>query len=93
LWQRAEEVRISDVLRECAGRILPGSAQSVHETKFMPLTVFDTKGVPAIRRERIEAAVEAGGKHVVEPYEACIATDQRARCEWSLRDRSDSSER
>jgi hypothetical protein len=26
----------------------------------MPLTVFDTKGISANRRERIEAAVEAG---------------------------------
>ena len=25
----------------------------------MPLTVFDCKGIPATRRERIEAAVEA----------------------------------
>ncbi len=41
----------------------------------MPLTVFDTKGIPALRRERIEAAVEAGGKHVTEPHEAWIAAD------------------
>ena len=41
----------------------------------MPLTVFDTKGVPATRRERIEAAVEAGGKHVAAPHEAWIAAD------------------
>jgi len=31
----------------------------------VPLTVFDTKGIPAARRERIEAAVVAGGKHRV----------------------------
>jgi hypothetical protein len=31
----------------------------------MSLTIFDCKGIPATRRERIEAAVEAGGKHVV----------------------------
>ena len=30
----------------------------------MPLTVFDIKGVPGHRRERIEAAVIAGGRHV-----------------------------
>jgi hypothetical protein len=36
----------------------------------MPLTVFDTKGVPATRRERIEAAVEAGGKHIGAPHPA-----------------------
>ena len=41
----------------------------------MPLTVFDTKGITATRRERIEAAVEAGGRHVGAPYEAWIAAD------------------
>jgi len=41
----------------------------------MPLTVFDCKGISAIRRERIEAAVEAGGKHVAEPHEGWIAAD------------------
>jgi len=41
----------------------------------MPLTVFDSKGIPAHRRERIEAAVTAGGKHVREPYEGWIVTD------------------
>jgi hypothetical protein len=41
----------------------------------MPVTVFDTKGVPGHRRERIETAVVAGGKHVSAPHEAWIATD------------------
>ena len=41
----------------------------------MPLTVFDCKGIPATRRERIQAAVEAGGRHVKEPYEGWIAAD------------------
>lgn len=41
----------------------------------MPLTVFDCKGIPATRRERIEAAVEAGGKQAAGPYEGWIATD------------------
>jgi hypothetical protein len=41
----------------------------------MPLTVFDTKGVPATRRQRIEAAVVAGGKHITAPYEAWIASE------------------
>ena len=41
----------------------------------MPLTVFDTKGIPATRRERIVTAVEAGGKHIKNPYEAWITTD------------------
>jgi hypothetical protein len=30
----------------------------------MPLTVFNAEGVPANRRETIESAVEAGGKHL-----------------------------
>ena len=41
----------------------------------MPLTVFDIKGLPGHRRERIEAAVVAGGRHVAGPYEAWIAAD------------------
>jgi hypothetical protein len=41
----------------------------------MPLTVFDCTGISAIRRERIEAAVEAAGKHVAQPYEGWIAAD------------------
>ena len=41
----------------------------------MPITVFDVKGVPGHRRERIEAAVVAGGEHVSESYEAWIAAD------------------
>jgi hypothetical protein len=41
----------------------------------MPLTVFETKGIPGARRERIEAAVEAGGKHLSGPYEAWITSD------------------
>jgi hypothetical protein len=41
----------------------------------MPLTVFQTKGIPGNRRERIEAAVIAGGKHVTGPHEAWIAAD------------------
>ncbi len=41
----------------------------------MPLTVFDIKGISSLRRERIEAAVEAGGKHVSAAYEAWIAAD------------------
>ena len=41
----------------------------------MPLTVFDVKGVPGARRERIETAVVAGAKHLQAPYEGWIATD------------------
>jgi hypothetical protein len=41
----------------------------------MPLTVFDCKGIPATRRERIETAVEAGGRHVKEQFEGWIAAD------------------
>ncbi len=41
----------------------------------MPITVFDVKGIPATRRERIETAVVAGGAHTAVPYEAWIASD------------------
>ena len=41
----------------------------------MPLMVFDIKGVPGDRRERIEAAVVAGGRHARGPHEAWIAAD------------------
>jgi hypothetical protein len=41
----------------------------------MPLTVFDIKGIPGSRRERIEAAVVAGGRHASGPHEAWIAAD------------------
>jgi hypothetical protein len=41
----------------------------------MLLTVFDCKGIPALRRERIEAAVVAGGRHLSDLYEGWIATD------------------
>jgi hypothetical protein len=41
----------------------------------MALTVFDIKGVPGTRRERIEAAVVAGGRHTTAPHEAWIAAD------------------
>jgi len=41
----------------------------------MPLTIFDVKGVPGTRRERIETAVVAGAKHLKEPYEGWITVD------------------
>jgi hypothetical protein len=41
----------------------------------MPLTVFAIKGVSSNRRERIEAAVVAGGRHASGPHEAWIAAD------------------
>jgi hypothetical protein len=41
----------------------------------MPLTIFDTKGIPALRREQIERAVEFGGKGAAGSYEAWIAAD------------------
>jgi hypothetical protein len=41
----------------------------------MPLTVFDIKGVPGTRRERIQVAVVAGGRHATGPHEAWIAAD------------------
>jgi hypothetical protein len=41
----------------------------------VPLTVFDIKGVPGTRREPIEAAVVAGGRHATGPHEAWIGAD------------------
>jgi len=41
----------------------------------VPITVFDSKGIPATRRERIEAAVVAAGRQLTAPHEAWIAAD------------------
>ena len=41
----------------------------------MPITVFDSKGIRATRRERIEAAVVAAGRQLTAPHEAWIAAD------------------
>jgi len=41
----------------------------------VPITVFEIKGIPATRRERIEAAVEAAGRDLAGPHEAWIAAD------------------
>jgi hypothetical protein len=40
-----------------------------------PLTVFDSTGIFATRRERIEAAVEAAGQRDAQSYEGWIAAD------------------
>jgi hypothetical protein len=37
--------------------------------------VFQSRGVPGHRRERIEVAVVAGGRHTSGPHEAWIAAD------------------
>ena len=41
----------------------------------MSRTIFDVKGVPGNRRERIEAAMVAGAKHLHDPYEGWIGAD------------------
>jgi hypothetical protein len=41
----------------------------------LPLQVLDIKGVPHNRRERISAAVEAGGKHLSELFGAWLRRD------------------
>ena len=43
----------------------------------MPFTVFSIKGLSGSRRERIEAAVVAGGKHARGPHEGWISVDLR----------------
>ena len=35
--------------------------------------MFGSKGIPGTQRERIEAAVEAAGRHLAQPFEAWIA--------------------
>ena len=45
----------------------------------MPLTIFDVKGLPAVRRDRIEAAIVAGGRHLRTSYQAWITVDQYRR--------------
>jgi hypothetical protein len=42
---------------------------------FAPITIFDVKGIPTQRRERIEAAIVGGGKHVAGLRETWIAAD------------------
>lgn len=56
-----------------------GDESAGPQRELMPLTIFDTKGISATRRERIEGAVEFGGKHLAAPHEAWIATDQETR--------------
>jgi len=41
----------------------------------MPITVFDSSGLSSTSRQRIEAAVVAGGSHSSEPFEAWISTN------------------
>jgi hypothetical protein len=45
----------------------------------MSLTVFEVRGIPATRRERIVAAIEAGGKCVLAPFEAWVTSDGRGK--------------
>lgn len=45
----------------------------------MPITIFDMRDIPPMARERIQAAVEAGGKFTVEPHEAWISADRFQR--------------
>ena len=45
----------------------------------MPVTVFDIRDIPPMARERIQAAVETGGKHVRGSHEAWIAADAFGR--------------
>ena len=42
----------------------PKGKESNLQLLFMPLTIFDVKGIPGLRRERIESAMSAGAKHL-----------------------------
>ena len=60
----------------------------------LPITVFDIKGIPCERRERIEAAIVVGGKHIAEPHKAWVAAlVPGAGSRRSSRARTDTSER
>ena len=61
--------------KEAVGRIPPTEVGESITQIAVPVTIFESKGIPATRRERIEAAVEAGGKHVAGAHEAWIAAD------------------
>lgn len=61
-------------LMNCSQGEAKSSLSSFVRTSRRMVSRGDCKGIPA-RRERIEAAVEAGGKHVKEPYEGSIASD------------------
>ena len=64
---------VVSILRQSRRMLTPAAPPATISP--MPLTVFDIKGVPGIRRERIEAAVVAGGRHTTGPHEAWIAAD------------------
>ena len=40
----------------------------------MPITIFDCKGISVTKRELIQDAVEAAGKHLSASYEAWISS-------------------
>jgi hypothetical protein len=59
----------------------------------MQITIFSTKGLSTNRRERIDAAVVAGGTHARGPHEGWIAVDPRGAFAYSSPGRMDSSDR
>jgi hypothetical protein len=60
----------------------------------LPLTVINCNGISATRRERIEAAAEAAGQRLAQPYRGWIAADRPgAASGFSLRGGSASSGR
>jgi hypothetical protein len=52
-----------------------GSSELSVELAWMPITIFDVKGIPAATREHIEEAVAAARRNLSAPHEAWIAAD------------------
>ena len=64
-WARgAHGVRVTGLAGGNRARARPS------DNNLVPLTVLDCKGIPATRRERIDAAVTAGGKQLHGTHQA-----------------------
>jgi hypothetical protein len=50
----------------------------------MPITVFEIRGIPGHRRERVEAAVVAGGKHLAGPHGFKVLITGPHGFEWAV---------
>jgi hypothetical protein len=62
----------------------PSTPLRTKDNAHMPLLVFDRKGIPATRRERIQAAVEAGGRHVISYQPPGTAVSQRCEADFGI---------
>jgi hypothetical protein len=72
--RRGARARPIRVLRASNKPVPSVTSSRVYDTPLC-LSTVDTKEISATRRERIEATVLAGGRHVTAPHEAWIASD------------------